>query len=89
MDLLLDVEGRGIDDEVAPVLLVLAAPHELGIEVGIARVFYLARAFLFPGDDALVLGGGDVLPGGVGVAEGFDGLGRGRGFGHGWGKDEL
>ena len=36
MDLLLDVERRRMDDEVAPVLLVLAAPDELRIEVAVA-----------------------------------------------------
>jgi hypothetical protein len=38
MDLLLNVERRGVDDEIAPVLLILATPDELGIEVGVARV---------------------------------------------------
>ena len=38
MDLLLDVERRGVDDEIAPVLLILAAPDQLGIEVGVAAV---------------------------------------------------
>lgn len=32
---------RGLDDEVAPVLLILPAPDELGIEVGVARVSQL------------------------------------------------
>lgn len=35
MDLLLDVEWRGVDDEVAPVLLVLTAPDKLRVEVGV------------------------------------------------------
>jgi hypothetical protein len=33
VDLLLDVERRRVDDEVAPVLLILAAPDELRVEV--------------------------------------------------------
>ena len=33
MNFLLDVERRRVDDEIAPVLLVLAAPDELRIEV--------------------------------------------------------
>ena len=37
VDLLLDVERRRVDDEVAPVLLVLAAPDELRVEVAVAR----------------------------------------------------
>jgi hypothetical protein len=38
MHLLLDVERRGVDDEVAPVLLILPTPDELGIEVAVARI---------------------------------------------------
>jgi hypothetical protein len=38
MHLFLDVERRGVDDKVAPVLLILAAPHQLRVEVGVARV---------------------------------------------------
>ena len=37
VDLLLDVERRRVDDEIAPVLLVLAAPDELRVEVAVAR----------------------------------------------------
>ena len=36
VDLFLDVERRGVDDEVGPILLILAAPDELGVEVGVA-----------------------------------------------------
>jgi hypothetical protein len=36
VDLFLDVERRGVDDEVAPVLLILATPNELGIEIEIS-----------------------------------------------------
>ena len=39
VDLLLDVERRRVNDEIAPVLLILAAPDELRVEVGVARVF--------------------------------------------------
>ena len=38
VDLLLDVERRRMDDEVAPVLLVLAAPDELRVEVAVAAL---------------------------------------------------
>jgi hypothetical protein len=37
-DLLLDVKRRGLDDEVAPVLLVLPAPDALGVEVAVAAL---------------------------------------------------
>ena len=36
MNFFLDVERRRVDDEIAPVLLVLTAPDELRIEVGVA-----------------------------------------------------
>ena len=38
VDLLLDVERRRVDDEVAPVLLILAAPDELRVEVAVAAL---------------------------------------------------
>ncbi len=37
VDLLLNEQGRGVDDKVRPVLLILAAPDKLGVEVAIAR----------------------------------------------------
>ena len=46
VDLFLDVERRGVDDEVAPVLLILPAPDELGIEVGVARILRRTRRLL-------------------------------------------
>ncbi len=38
MDFLLDVKRRGVDDEVAPILLIFPAPDELRVEVAIALV---------------------------------------------------
>ena len=38
MDALLDVEGRRVDDEVGPVLLVLAAPDQLGVQIAVAAL---------------------------------------------------
>ncbi|MCY4090409.1 MAG: hypothetical protein OXF62_06285 [Caldilineaceae bacterium] len=38
MDALLNVERRRVDDEVGPVLQVLAAPDELGVEVAVAAL---------------------------------------------------
>ena len=74
MHLLLDVERRGMDDEVAPVLLILPTPDELGIEVGIARIPHLARLLMLPLHDGLLLGAGDVLALVVGVLDGIDGF---------------
>jgi hypothetical protein len=36
--LLLDVERRRLDDQIGPVLLVLAAPHELRVEIAVAAL---------------------------------------------------
>ena len=75
MHLLLDVEGRGLDDEVAPVLLVLAAPDELGVEVAVAALVGDAQRLLgLLLDDRLVLGRRDVSPLGISVAVGLDAL---------------
>ena len=75
VDLFLDVERRGVDDEVAPVLLILAAPDELRIEVAVAAlVGHADRVLLVLLHHRLVFGGGDVLPRGLVVLERFDGL---------------
>ena len=65
-----------MDDEVAPVLLVLAAPDELRVEVAVAPLVGDAdRTLLRPcRQDRLVLGGRDVLPLGLVVRERLDGL---------------
>ena len=75
VDFFLDVEWRGVDDEVAPVLLVLTTPDELRVEVGVARILHPARRFLLFLKHGLMFGGGDILPLGVVVLEGFDGFG--------------
>ncbi len=82
VDLLLDIERRGMDDEVAPVLLILAAPDELGIEVGVARVLHLVWRFLLFLEHGLMLRGGNVLSLRLVVLEGFDGFEGGRFSGH-------
>ena len=75
VDLLLDVERRRVDDEIAPVLLVLAAPDELGIEVAVAAVVgHAHRVLLLLLQHGLVLGCGNILPLGLVVLERFDGF---------------
>ena len=86
MDLFLDVERRGRDDEVGPIRVVFAAPDELGVEVAIAafvgdldgRLVRLAHEGLVF-DRRQVLALGVVAEGGDGFA--FGGLGGGFGFG--------
>jgi hypothetical protein len=63
MHLFLDVERRGVDDEVAPVLLILAAPDELRVEVGIARLAHALRRLLVLGEHRL-----DIRPSGCSCA---------------------
>src|SRR5712692_1788092 len=75
MDLLLDVERRRLGDQVAPVLLVLAAPDELGVEVAVAPLVGDAqRLFRLLLDDGLVLGGRDVPARRLLVSKGIDTL---------------
>ena len=62
MDLLLDVERRRVDNEIAPVLLILATPHELGIEVSVTGITQRYGLLLAGLDDRLKLCGRDVLP---------------------------
>ena len=61
VNLFLDVEGRGVDDEVAPVLLVLSPPDELGVEVSVAWVVHLDGFLFFGPKDRLKLRRWDVL----------------------------
>jgi cytochrome c oxidase assembly factor CtaG len=64
-----------VDDEVAPVLLVLAAPDQLRVQVGIARVAHLLRLLLFASSTDWYSAVGMFLRFGVVVLERFDGLG--------------
>ncbi len=71
--LLLDVERRRRHHQIAPILLVLAAPDELRIEVAIAPLpGHPQRALLLLFHQRLVLGGGDVLARVVAVLQLFD-----------------
>ena len=86
LHLLLDVEGRGMDDEVRPVLLVLAAPDELGVEVPVAAGLFVGkpggasfigdpdRGLLLLAHDGVEFGRGDVLAPGLLVGDRFYGL---------------
>ena len=63
MDFFLDVERRGVDDEVAPVLLVLAAPDELRIEIACCARYFIVLGFCFLFlHHRLVFGCRDVFP---------------------------
>src|SRR5439155_23415996 len=72
----LDVERRRVDHEVAPVLLVLAAPEELRVEVAVAPLvgdaYRVLRLLL---QHRLVLRGRDIPARRLSVAESIDGLG--------------
>ena len=61
MHLFLDEERRGLDDQVGPVPLFLAAPNKLGIEVSVATLIGDPdRALLVVPQDRLKLGRWDV-----------------------------
>ena len=75
VDLLLDEQRRRLHDEVGPVLRVLAAPDELGIEVAVAAlVSDLDGALLGALHHGPELGRGDVLARRVLVPERLDSL---------------
>jgi hypothetical protein len=76
------MDRRRVGDEVAPVLLVLATPDELGVQITVAPVVSDAHRILRPVlHDRLVFGGRNVLARGfpATIAQGLDGL-AGRGF---------
>src|SRR5438045_2479119 len=66
-----------MDDEIAPVLLVLSAPDELRIEIGVTLVTLLQGLLLVRLEEGLKLCCRDVLPLIRVVFERLDGLGGG------------
>ena len=89
VDPLLDIQGRRVDGEVAQVLLVLAPPHQLGIQIPVAAlVGDLDGSVLLVPQQGLVFGAGQVAAGGVLVGQGLHSLGgggtAGSGSGHGY-----
>src|ERR1022692_3777370 len=80
MDLLLDVEGRRVDDEIAPILLVLPPPHELRIQIPVAAlVRHPHRTRFVLVENGLELRRRDILALGFVVPDGLDGLADGLG----------
>ncbi|OPZ67874.1 MAG: hypothetical protein BWY82_02684 [Verrucomicrobia bacterium ADurb.Bin474] len=86
MDLLLNVERWGLHHKVGPILLVLAPPYQLRIEVTVAGVAsFLGRLLLFL-HNGFELGRRNVAPLGIVVLERLNrltGIGSGILFGHG------
>src|SRR5690349_2871663 len=74
MHLLLDVDRRSLNDEVAPVLFVFPAPDELGIEIGVPRIPQRARSFVSSFKYRLMLCCWNVFPLVGAVLEGLHGL---------------
>jgi hypothetical protein len=74
MKFFLDVERRRVDDEVTPVLLVLAAPDKLRIEIGIARIPDRLGLFLLLLNYGLVLGRRNIFALGLIVCQRFNRL---------------
>ena len=84
LDLLLDIKRRGMNDEVGPILFVLAAPDELGIKVLIpAAVSHADRGLLVVFHHRLILHGRDILASALGVLDRFDGFLECGFLGHG------
>ena len=80
----LDVQGWRVDHQVAPVLLVLAAPDQLRVQVGIARVADLLGGNVLLRRNRLLLDRWNVFALGRVVGEGFDVFGAEFG-GHAYG----
>lgn len=75
MDFFLDIKGRGLGDEVRPILLIFPAPDELRVEIAVAAfIGNLQGAFVGVLHDGLMLDGGDILTAGLVMAEGLDRL---------------
>ena len=81
MHLLLNIERRRMNHQIAPVLPILTAPDQLRIEVGIAGVTHLFRILLFGLQHRLIFCRRDIPALGVVVLECLDGLGIGS-LGH-------
>ena len=74
--LLLDVERRRLDHEIGGILLVLAAPDELRVEVAVAALIgNTDRRLVLIRNDGVELRRRDVAPRRLVVDEGLDGLG--------------
>src|SRR5436309_634899 len=75
MNLFLDVDRCRLDNEIAPVLLILTAPDQLWIEVAVpAFVCHADRGLFLLLQHRLVLGGWNVLPLGFLVPDRLDGF---------------
>src|SRR5436190_1812758 len=73
-----------MDDKIAPILLILPAPNQLGIEVGDARIADLLRSLLLLFQYRLEFGRRDILPLGFVVLKRFDGFSCRRFSSHGY-----
>ena len=82
MNPFLNVERRGVDNEIAPVLLILTTPDELGVEIGVPWILHRPCPGIVWSEHGLMLGGGDVLPLGLVVPDRFYGLASAAPLGH-------
>lgn len=74
VNLFLNVERRCVNNQIRPVLLILATPDKLWVEVAVAAlVGHADGSQLFLLHDRLVFGSGYVLARRLVVLEGFDG----------------
>src|SRR5665213_2479369 len=82
MNFLLDVDRRRVHYQIAPILLILATPYQLRIQITVAPLVRDAQwVFRILLNDALVFGGRYVQPFCFVVDECLDRLGAGRGLG--------
>ena len=68
-------QGRSVDHQIGPVLLILTPPDQLWVQVAIAALIgQTDRALVLLAQDGLVLRRGDVHPVGVRMGNGLNGL---------------
>ena len=82
MNLFLNVERRGVDNEIAPVLLILPTPDKLGVEIGVPWILHRPWRGIVWSEHGLMLGRWNVLPLGLVVRDCFDGLASAAPLGH-------
>jgi len=74
VDFFLDVQRRRRHHQIRPVLFILAPPHQLRVQVGIARIPYRLRRSIVSLDQRLKFRGRNILPRRLGVGQRLDPL---------------
>ena len=94
MDFFLDIQGRGMNHQIRPILPILAPPDQLGVKIRISSFFFLIQTHASPGIGnldrdlklffhyRLIFSRGNVFACGILVGQGFYGFQRCFFLGH-------